>query len=269
MNSACASGARAIELAYEKIKLGSADVIVSGGTDSPLSILPWDCFVRMRATTSFFNSEPDKASRPFDKDRSGFVMGEGAGVLVLEELEHARQRGANIYAELLGCGSSNDGHHETRPLLTGEYVAKAMKDALEHSNVQPEQIDYINCHGTSTTFNDSLETLAIKKVFGEHSYKIGLNSSKSLLGHTMGAAGALEAIVTIKTLNTGILHPTKNLEEKDLEPWKKPGLEDVDRDASCDLDYSNEVKQRNVDYVLSNSFGFFGNNCVLCFGKID
>lgn len=200
------------------------------------------------------NDEPEKASRPFDKERDGFVIGEGAGVLVLEDYEHAKKRGAHIYAEIVGYGMSSDAFHITMPDENGEGAALAMTRALKDAGVNPEELDYINAHGTSTPLNDKTETLAIKKVFGDYAYKLPISSNKSMIGHLLGAAGAVEAIFTIKTIEEGIIPPTINYEYPDPE---------------CDLDYvPNEAREKEVKVAMSNSFGFGGVNACLVFRKI-
>jgi len=201
------------------------------------------------------NDEPEKASRPFDRDRDGFVMGEGAAVLVLEEYEHAMRRGAKIYAELVGYGATADAYHITAPCVDGEGAIKCMLRALEDAKLSPDEVDYINAHGTSTKLNDAVETLAIKKVFGERAYKIPVSSTKSMIGHLLGAAGAIEALATIMTIHTGIIHPTINYENPDPE---------------CDLDYvPNEARKKEVNVAISNSFGFGGHNVCLVFKKFE
>jgi 3-oxoacyl-[acyl-carrier-protein] synthase II len=201
------------------------------------------------------NDEPEKASRPFDRDRDGFVMGEGAVVLVLEEYEHAMRRGAKMYAELVGYGATADAYHITAPCVDGEGAVKCMLRALEDAKLSPDEVDYINAHGTSTKLNDAAETLAIKKVFGERAYKIPVSSTKSMIGHLLGAAGAIEAVATIMTIHTGIIHPTINYENPDPE---------------CDLDYvPNEARKKEVNVAISNSFGFGGHNVCLVFKKFE
>lgn len=200
------------------------------------------------------NHEPQKASRPFDRDRDGFVMGEGAGILVLEEYEHAKARGAKIYAELVGYGATDDAYHITAPCADGEGAYMCMKLAIEDAGIRPEEVDYINAHGTSTPLNDKSETLAIKRLFGEHAYKLKISSNKSMIGHLLGAAGAVEAVATVKSIQTGIIPPTINLENPDPE---------------CDLDYvPNKAIEYTVNYALSNSFGFGGTNACLLFKRL-
>ena len=236
--------------------------MITGGTEDGGSALGRACFGKLRALSSR-NDNPNEASRPFDKDRDGFVMGEGSGILVLEELSHAKKRDARIYAELVGYGTTQDAHHSTRPRDDAKYTTKAIELALKRAKVNPDQVDYINAHGTSTPWNDPLESLAIRKALKGHAYNVPINSTKSMIGHTLGAAGALEAIVAIQTINHGLIHQTKNLIEKgpSIDP-KKPELK-------CDLNYvmTGETVHSPVDIVLSNSFGFYGHNVVLAFRK--
>lgn len=251
--SACATGNHAIGDAMRLIQKGDIDVAIAGGCESAITPLGVAGFASMRALSTR-NHEPQKASRPFDRDRDGFVMGEGAGILVLEEYEHAKARGAKIYAELVGYGATDDAYHITAPCADGEGAYMCMKLALEDAKVKPEEIDYINAHGTSTPLNDKSETLAIKRLFGEHAYKLKISSNKSMIGHLLGAAGAVEAVATVKTVQTGIIPPTINLENPDPE---------------CDLDYvPNKAIEYPVNYALSNSFGFGGTNACLLFKKL-
>ncbi|MFN4318865.1 MAG: beta-ketoacyl-ACP synthase II [Aquificaceae bacterium] len=251
--SACATGNHAIGDAMRLIQKGDIDVAIAGGCESAITPLGVAGFASMRALSTR-NHEPQKASRPFDRDRDGFVMGEGAGILVLEEYEHAKARGAKIYAELVGYGATDDAYHITAPCVDGEGAYMCMKLALEDAKVKPEEIDYINAHGTSTPLNDKSETLAIKRLFGEHAYKLKISSNKSMIGHLLGAAGAVEAVATAKTVQTGIIPPTINLENPDPE---------------CDLDYvPNKAIEYLVNYALSNSFGFGGTNACLLFKKL-
>jgi 3-oxoacyl-[acyl-carrier-protein] synthase II len=244
--SACASATHAMSDAYWVIRRGEAEVIISGGCEDAICEISWAAFCAERAMSTGFNDQPSKASRPFDGKRDGFVMGEGAGVLIFEELQHALKREAKIYAEVLGSGMSADAYHITMPDPEGEGAAKAMERALAGSQVQPEMIDYINTHGTATPLGDTSETKAIKRVFGEHAYKISINSTKSIIGHLLGAAGGVELIATLMSIKTGVIHPTLNQEEADPE---------------CDLDYTPNVKkEREVNYALLNSFGFGGHN---------
>jgi 3-oxoacyl-[acyl-carrier-protein] synthase II len=252
--SACSSSAHAIGEAYRLIKYGDADVILAGGSEAPIIPIAISGFNQIRALSTR-NEEPEKASRPFDKLRDGFVMGEGAGIIVLEELEHALKRGAKIYAEILGYGQSADAYHITAPCSDGEGAIKCMINALKDAKIDISQIDYINAHGTSTELNDKSETLAIKSVFKEHAYKIPISSTKSMIGHLLGAAGAVESIAVIKTIETGIIHPTINYEVPDPE---------------CDLDYVPNIKRfKEVKYALKNSFGFGGHNVSLIFKKFE
>ncbi|MFN7064601.1 MAG: beta-ketoacyl-ACP synthase II [Aquificaceae bacterium] len=248
--SACATGNHALGDAMRLIQKGDIDIAIAGGCESAVTPLGVAGFASMRALSTR-NHEPQKASRPFDRDRDGFVMGEGAGVLVLEEYEHAKARGAKIYAELVGYGATDDAYHITAPCADGEGAYMCMKLALEDAGVKPEEVDYINAHGTSTPLNDKSETLAIKGLFGEHAYVLKISSNKSMIGHLLGAAGAVEAIATVKTLQTGLIPPTINLENPDPE---------------CDLDYvPNKAIEYPVNYALSNSFGFGGTNACLLF----
>jgi 3-oxoacyl-[acyl-carrier-protein] synthase II len=252
--SACASSAHAIGDAFRLIRYGDADVIIVGGSEAPITPTAVAGFSSMKALSTR-NDEPEKASRPFDRDRDGFVMGEGAAVLVLEEYEHAMRRGAKIYAELVGYGATADAYHITAPCVDGEGAVKCMLRALEDAKLSPDEVDYINAHGTSTKLNDAVETLAIKKVFGERAYKIPVSSTKSMIGHLLGAAGAIEAVATIMTIHTGIIHPTINYENPDPE---------------CDLDYvPNEARKKEVNVAISNSFGFGGHNVCLAFKKFE
>jgi 3-oxoacyl-[acyl-carrier-protein] synthase II len=252
--SACASSAHAIGDAFRLIRYGDADVMIVGGSEAPIIPTAVAGFSSMKALSTR-NDEPEKASRPFDRDRDGFVMGEGAAVLVLEEYEHAMRRGAKIYAELVGYGATADAYHITAPCVDGEGAVKCMLRALEDAKLSPDEVDYINAHGTSTKLNDAVETLAIKKVFGERAYKIPVSSTKSMIGHLLGAAGAIEAVATIMTIHTGIIHPTINYENPDPE---------------CDLDYvPNEARKKEVNVAISNSFGFGGHNVCLAFKKFE
>lgn len=252
--SACASSAHAIGDAFRLIRYGDADVMVVGGSEAPIIPTAVAGFSSMKALSTR-NEEPEKASRPFDRDRDGFVMGEGAAVLVLEEYEHAMRRGAKIYAELVGYGATADAYHITAPCVDGEGAVKCMLRALKDAKLSPDEVDYINAHGTSTKLNDVAETLAIKKVFGERAYKIPVSSTKSMIGHLLGAAGAIEAVATIMTIHTGIIHPTINYENPDPE---------------CDLDYvPNEARKKEVNVAISNSFGFGGHNVCLVFKKFE
>ncbi len=250
--SACATGNHAIGDAFRLIQCGDIDAAIAGGTEAAITPLGVAGFAVMRALSTR-NDEPQKASRPFDKGRDGFVMGEGAGILVLEEYEHAKKRGAKIYAELVGYGATDDAYHITAPHECGEGAYECMDLALRDAGLKPEEVDYINAHGTSTPLNDKIETLAIKQLFGDHAYKLKVSSIKSMIGHLLGAAGAVEAVAAVKTIETGVIPPTINLEEPD---------------EGCDLDYvPNESVKADVKVVLSNSFGFGGTNACLVFKK--
>lgn len=244
--SACATGTHSIGESFKMIQNGSVDAMICGGAEATIRPTGLAGFSAMRAM-SVRNDEPEKASRPFDTGRDGFVMGEGAGVLVLESLEHAIARGANIYAELIGYGLSSDAHHMTEPDPDG--AARCMKLAVRDAGIKPEDVDYINAHGTSTPVGDRSETNAIKMAFGEHAYKLAVSSTKSMTGHLLGAAGGVEAIIVALTLKNGIIAPTINLEDQDPE---------------CDLDYvPNEARKADVKIALSNSFGFGGHNATV------
>jgi len=247
VNSACATAAHAIGLGLRSIRYGDADVMVCGGADAALTPMGFAGFANMKALS--FNPDPDSASRPFDKARDGFVMGEGGGVFVLESLEHAQARGATILAELSGFGMTADAYHITSPAPEGEGAQRAMKMALDDAGLAPEDIDYINAHGTSTPANDKNESYAIKRVFGDHAYKLAVSSTKSMTGHLLGASGGVELAALVKTVQTNTIAPTINHENPCDE---------------CDLDYTPKVSvQRNVKAAISNSFGFGGHNAVL------
>jgi beta-ketoacyl-acyl-carrier-protein synthase II len=251
--TACATGTNSIGDAFKVIERGDADVMITGGTEAPITNMAFAGFSAAKALS--FNPDPKTACRPFDKNRDGFVMGEGAGVLVLEELEHALKRGANIYAEIVGYGATGDAYHITAPAPGGEGGVRAMKQALSDAGLKPEDIDYINAHGTSTEYNDKYETMAIKEVFGEHAYKLAVSSTKSMTGHLLGAAGAIEAVFSVLTIKDGIIPPTINYETPDPE---------------CDLDYvPNVARKQNVRTVLSNSLGFGGHNATIIFKKYE
>jgi 3-oxoacyl-(acyl-carrier-protein) synthase len=252
--TACASGTQAIGAGVDLIRSRRADLVFAGGTDSMIRKEVIAAFDSMRALPRGFNENPDHASRPFDADRDGFVLSEGAGILVLESLENALGRGARIYAEVLGHASSSDAHHIAAPDETGLGAGKAMRWALEDAGLIPEQVDYINAHGTSTRLNDSMETKAIKGIFGGKADRVPISSTKSMIGHSMGATGALEAIVCLLSIRDGMVHPTINY---------------VNPDPECDLDYvPNQSRQVPVNVALSNSFGFGGQNACLVIGKI-
>jgi 3-oxoacyl-[acyl-carrier-protein] synthase II len=251
--TACASGTNSIGDAFKVIERGDADVMVTGGAEAPIVNMALAGFCANTALTT--NPDPSTASRPFDKNRDGFVISEGAGILILEELEHALARGANIYGEVLGYGSTGDAHHITAPAPEGEGAARAMAMALSTASLDPSKVDYINAHGTSTPYNDLFETQAVKSVFGEHAYQLAMSSTKSMTGHLLGAAGGVEAIFTVLALKEGILPPTINLHEPDPE---------------CDLDYvPNEARQADIVYAMSNSLGFGGHNASLLFKKYE
>ena len=252
--SACASSGHAIGEALRKIQFGEADVMVVGGAEAPVTPLAIAGFSVMKALSTR-NDEPEKASRPFDKNRDGFVVSEGSAILVVEELEHAKRRGAKIYAELAGYGATDDAFHITAPDETGEVPAMAMKRAIEDAGLKPEDVDYINAHGTSTPLNDKIETLAIKIALGEHARKVQISSTKSMTGHLLGATSALEAVATVMTIKEGFIPPTINYEEPDPD---------------CDLDYvPNQGRKSEVNVALSNSFGFGGHNVSLLFKKYE
>jgi 3-oxoacyl-[acyl-carrier-protein] synthase II len=250
--TACAASTQAVGDAFEVLTRGDADVIVAGGTEAGISELGIAGFCIMRALTTQ-NEQPEKASRPFDAKRDGFVPGEGAGALVMETLEHAMRRGAEPLAEVIGSGVSSDAFHLVQPDENGDGAVRAMRWALKKAGVRPEDVDYINAHGTSTPLNDQIETKAMKKVFGEYACKVPISSSKSMLGHTLGASGALEAVACVMTLRSGVMHPTINYENPDPD---------------CDLDYiPNAARKKDVRIAMSNSFGFGGQNASLLFKK--
>ncbi len=252
--SACSSGSDAIGTAYEIIKRGDAVAMLAGGTEAVITPIGVAGFNANRAISTR-NDAPQKASRPFDAERDGFVLGEGAAILILESLSFAQQRGAQILAEIVGYGASSDAVHITQPAEDGEGAARAMKMALRKAGLAPAEIDYINAHGTSTPLNDRVETMAIKAIFGEQAYKIPISSTKSMTGHLVGAAGALEAAICVMTIQHGIIPPTINLDHPDPD---------------CDLDYVPNVARRaRVTTALSNSFGFGGHNSVLVFRRYD
>ncbi|OEH85781.1 beta-ketoacyl-[acyl-carrier-protein] synthase II [Desulfuribacillus stibiiarsenatis] len=250
--SACATGTHSIGDAFKIIQRGEADVMITGGTEASITPLGYAGFCAARAMSTR-NDEPQKASRPFDKDRDGFVMGEGAGVIVLESLEHALQRGATIYAEMAGYGLSGDAYHLTAPAPNGEGAARSMKIAIADAGITPNEVSYINAHGTSTEFNDKFETMAIKTVFGDYAYEIPVSSTKSMTGHLLGAAGGIEAIACVKAIMEDIVPPTINYDTPDSE---------------CDLDYvPNQVRKHTVEVAMSNSLGFGGHNATICLKK--
>src|SRR5207247_2525417 len=252
--SACATGSHAVGEGAEIIKRGDADAILAGGTEACIHPLILAGFTAMRGLAAE-EEDPPRASRPFDATRAGFVMGEGACVLVLEELEAARARGATLYAEVLGYGTSNDAYHMAAPEPAAVGVAEMMRSALARAGVEPEQVGYINAHGTSTPLGDAAETKAIKDVFGEHAHKLAVSSTKSVMGHCFGAAGAIEALMCVMALRDGKLPPTMNYEHPD---------------PACDLDYvPNEAREAQVDVALSNAMGLGGHNGCVLFGRVD
>ncbi|WP_339263866.1 beta-ketoacyl-ACP synthase II [Solibacillus sp. FSL W7-1472] len=249
--TACASGTNSIGDAFKVIERGDADVMITGGAEAPIVTMAVAGFSANTALS--LNPDTATASRPFDKNRDGFVIGEGAGILILEEYEHAKARGAKIYGEVVGYGSTGDAHHITAPAPNGEGAARAMQMAIDDAQVSPDRVGYINAHGTSTPYNDLFETQAVKTVFGDHAYKLAMSSTKSMTGHLLGAAGGIEAIFTVLALKEGILPPTMNLQDPDPE---------------CDLDYvPNAARKAEVEYALSNSLGFGGHNACLLFKK--
>ncbi|MBU5595219.1 beta-ketoacyl-ACP synthase II [Amphibacillus sp. MSJ-3] len=249
--TACATGTNSIGDAFKVIERGDAEVMITGGAEAPLTNMAFAGFSTARALT--FNEDPQTASRPFDKNRDGFVMGEGAGILILESLDSALARDAHIYAEIVGYGATADAYHITAPAPEGEGAQRAMLQAIEDAGLRPDQVDYINAHGTSTPFNDKFETAAIKAVFKEHANQVLISSTKSMTGHLLGAAGGVEAIASIMAIETGIVPPTIN--------YQTP-------DPDCDLDYvPNKARKKIVDVALSNSLGFGGHNACLVFKK--
>jgi 3-oxoacyl-[acyl-carrier-protein] synthase II len=252
--TACTSSAHAVGDAYKIISRCDADVMIAGGTEAAITPMGVGGFAAMRALSTR-NAEPEKASRPWDTARDGFVIGEGAGILVLEELEFARRRGAKIIAEVVGYGMSGDAHHITQPAENGDGAYRVMLNTLNDAKIQPEQVGYINAHGTSTDLGDKLETVAIKRAFGDHAYKVAVSSTKSMTGHLLGGAGGLEAGVTVLALRDQVLPPTINLENPD---------------EGCDLDYvPNHSRKADLEYAMSNSFGFGGTNGALLFRRWD
>lgn len=253
--SACATANHSIGEAAWIIARGDADVMITGGTEATILPVAYAGFCQMKAMSATRNDQPDQASRPFDLDRDGFVMGEGAGIIVLESLEHALARGAQIYAEVVGYGASDDAFHLTAPDENGEGAVLAMKRAIERARISPRDINYVNAHGTSTKFNDAIETKAIKTVFGHHASKLAISSTKSMTGHCLGAAGGIEMIATIMSVVDDIVHPTRNLDNPDPD---------------CDLDYvSNVARSLPVQFALSNGFGFGGHNASIVVGYWD
>ena len=252
--TACSAGAHAIGDSFRLIERGDADAMICGGAESAITPMSVAGFASMRALSTR-NDEPKRASRPFDAERDGFVIGEGAGILILEELEFAKARGAKIYAEVVGYGMSGDAFHVSAPDESGSGAIRVMSRAIKDAGIEPEQIGYINAHGTSTPYNDKFETLAIKKTFGEHAYKLAVSSTKSMTGHALGAAGGIEAVISVLAMNNNTLPPTVNYENPDPD---------------CDLDYvPNKPRHAEVEYVLSNSFGFGGTNACLIFKRYN
>ena len=250
--SACATGADSIGEALEMIRRGRADVVIAGGTEAAICEIGVAGFTSCMALSTR-NEDPQGASRPFDSDRDGFVLGEGAGLLVLESLEHAEKRGANILAEMSGYGASSDAHHVTQPHPDGEGAARAMKWAIEDAGITPDKVDYINAHGTSTPLNDKYETIAMKRMYGDHAYNLAISSTKSMTGHLLGAAGAIEAAFTVLAIKNDIVPPTINIENPDPD---------------CDLNYTpNTAKKQPVNVAMSNSLGFGGHNASLVFER--
>ena len=251
--TACATGTNSIGEAFRSIQYGEADVMVAGGTESAITPLGMAGFAALTALST--NEDPETASRPFDKDRDGFVMGEGAGIVVLESLEHAQKRGAKILAEVVGYGGSNDAFHITSPAEDGSGAAYAMEMALKDAGIAPEKIDYINAHGTSTHHNDLFETMAVKKALGDHAYKVKINSTKSMIGHLLGAAGGVEFIACVKSIEDGFVHATAGLKEAG---------------EGCDMDYTmGEGVPMDIHYALTNSLGFGGVNASLIIKKFE
>lgn len=251
IETACAASAHAIGEAYRMIREGITDAMVTGGSEMVVTPLALGGFCAMKALATSWNDEPQKASRPFDLNREGFVMGEGAGILILEALEHALERGAHIYAEVVGYGMSADAYHVAAPDPDGDGATLCMRSAIKDAGIRPEDVDYINAHGTSTKLNDASENKAIKRVFGEHAYRLAVSSTKSMTGHLLGGAGGIEAIYTVLALKHGVIPPTINYEMPDPE---------------CDLDYvPNRARKANIKFAMTNSFGFGGTNASLIF----
>lgn len=250
--TACASATNAMGDALRSIRLGETDFVVTGGTEAAITMMGLAAFQNMKALSTR-NDDPQRASRPFDSGRDGFVLGEGAGILTFEELDHAQARGAKIYAEVLGYGTTSDAGHITAPDPEGKGAAAAMQAALDDANVDPAEVDYINAHGTSTPLGDKAETQAIKNVFGDHAYKTAISSTKSALGHSLGASGGIEAVILCKSIQDSIIAPTINLDSPD---------------PACDLDYTpNVAAKKEIKLAMSNSFGFGGHNACVVFGK--
>ncbi|TET94147.1 MAG: beta-ketoacyl-[acyl-carrier-protein] synthase II [Desulfobacteraceae bacterium] len=255
LQEACSAGSNAIGLGFRAIKYGEAEVMIVGGSDAGISPTLMASLDNLGAIATSWNDQPQRSSRPFDKKRNGFVTSEGSGILILEELEHAKGRGAKIYAEILGYGSTCDAYHAVAPLPSGESAMKCMELSIEEAGIKPEQIKYINAHGTSTMANDETETVAIKNLFGPRAKEIMISANKSMIGHMWGAAGAVEGIFTAKSLQEGIISPTINLDEPD---------------PKCDLDYvPHQARRSDIRFALSNSFGFGGINASIVFKKYD
>ncbi|HAB0597558.1 TPA_asm: beta-ketoacyl-[acyl-carrier-protein] synthase II [Listeria monocytogenes] len=251
--TACATATNSIGGAFKVIERGDADAMITGGAEAPITKMSLAGFTANKALS--LNPDPETACRPFDKDRDGFIIGEGAGIVILEEYEHAKARGAKIYAEIVGYGATGDAYHITAPAPNGEGAARAMKMAIDDAGLTPDKVDYINAHGTSTPYNDEYETQAIKTVFGDHAKKLAISSTKSMTGHTLGASGGIEAIFALLTIRDNIIAPTIHLKNQD---------------EVCDLDYvPNEAREANVNVVISNSFGFGGHNATLVFKRIE
>lgn len=251
--TACATATNSIGDAFKVIERGDADAMITGGAEAPITKMSLAGFTANKALS--LNPDPETACRSFDKDRDGFIIGEGAGIVILEEYEHAKARGAKIYAEIVGYGATGDAYHITAPAPNGEGAARAMKMAIDDAGLTPDKVDYINAHGTSTPYNDEYETQAIKTVFGDHAKKLAISSTKSMTGHTLGASGGIEAIFALLTIRDNIIAPTIHLKNQD---------------EVCDLDYvPNEAREANVNVVISNSFGFGGHNATLVFKRIE
>ncbi|MBC1709583.1 beta-ketoacyl-ACP synthase II [Listeria welshimeri] len=251
--TACATATNSIGDAFKVIERGDADAMITGGAEAPITKMSLAGFTANKALS--LNPDPETACRPFDKDRDGFIIGEGAGIVILEEYEHAKARGAKIYAEIVGYGATGDAYHITAPAPNGEGAARAMKMAIDDAGLTPDNVDYINAHGTSTPYNDEYETQAIKTVFGEHAKKLAISSTKSMTGHTLGASGGIEAIFALLTIRDNVIAPTIHLKNQD---------------EVCDLDYvPNEARDAKVNVVMSNSFGFGGHNATLVFKRIE
>ncbi|EAC8502503.1 beta-ketoacyl-[acyl-carrier-protein] synthase II [Listeria monocytogenes] len=251
--TACATATNSIGDAFKVIERGDADAMITGGAEAPITKMSLAGFTANKALS--LNPDPETACRPFDKDRDGFIIGEGAGIVILEEYEHAKARGAKIYAEIVGYGATGDAYHITAPAPNGEGAARAMKMAIDDAGLTPDKVDYINAHGTSTPYNDEYETQAIKTVFGDHAKKLAISSTKSMTGHTLGASGGIEAIFALLSIRDSIIAPTIHLKNQD---------------EVCDLDYvPNEARETNVNVAISNSFGFGGHNATLVFKKIE